>query len=122
MNRRVLLADQHDHALWALRTALREEAGLTVVGEASHAASLVSQAQILCPDLILLEWELPGLPPAELLSILCALDPRPQLVVLSQQSESGLEKVVLASGADTFVSKAKEPGELLTVLRGLVRP
>ena len=117
MDRRVLLADHHDHVLWALRTAVQEEPGVTVVGEASDAASLVSQARALRPDLILLEWELPGQPVVELLAILRALAPQPYLVALSLRSE--LAKITLASGADAFVSKAKGWEDLQIVLRSL---
>lgn len=81
---------------------MQEEPGIMVVGEASDAASLVSQAKALKPDLILLEWELPGWPATGLLVILGALHPRPQIAILSQRPE--LEKLILSFGADAFVS------------------
>jgi DNA-binding NarL/FixJ family response regulator len=117
---RVLLADQHSNVRWALRMAIREEPELVVVGEAADASELESQACALKPDLVLFEWELPGRPPGAVLSELRTVAPRPRIVVLSQRSES--EKVALASGADAFVSKAKEPDALLTVLRSMARP
>jgi DNA-binding NarL/FixJ family response regulator len=58
MDKRVVLADHHCHVLWALWTAMQEEPGIMVVGEASDAVSLVSQAKALKLDLILPEWEL----------------------------------------------------------------
>jgi DNA-binding NarL/FixJ family response regulator len=114
---RVLLADHHSSVRWALRTAIREEPGLVVIGEASDSWSLESQVETLSPDVVLFDWELPGRPPEAVLSGLRTLDPRPRVVVLSQRSE--LEKLALASGADAFVSKAREPEGLLTVLRAL---
>jgi DNA-binding NarL/FixJ family response regulator len=116
---RVLLADDHTQIRWALRTAIREEPGLTVVGEVSDAKDLVSQAQALQPDLILLEWELPGRREGDLLSSLRTLDLQPRVIVLSQRPES--EKAALAAGADAFVSKAEPPEQLLSALRILVR-
>jgi DNA-binding NarL/FixJ family response regulator len=116
---RVLLADDHTWVRWALRTAIGEEPGLTVVGEVSEAENLLSQAQALRPDLILLEWELPGRAADGLLSALRALDSQIGVIVLSQGAES--EQAALAAGADAFVSKADPPEQLLNALRRWVR-
>ena len=115
---RVLLADHHTWIRWALRTVIREEPGLTVVGEVSKTEDLLSQAQALRPEVILLEWELPGQPADELLSVLRALVLQSRVIVLSQRAES--EEAALAAGADAFISKATPPEQLLTTLRRLV--
>jgi DNA-binding NarL/FixJ family response regulator len=114
---RVLLADHNSQVRWALRTAIREEPGLIVVGEATEAEALLSQAQALRPDLILLEWELPGQPMEEVLSTLRASSNGCQVIILSRQPEC--ETAALAAGADAFISKAAAPEELLTALRAL---
>lgn len=114
---RVLLADHHSQVRWALRTAIKEEPRLVVVGEATEAEALLSQAQALRPDLILLEWELPGQPVEEVLSTLRAFNNGCQVIVLSRQPEC--ETAALAAGADAFISKAAAPEELLTALRAL---
>lgn len=114
---RVLLADHHSEVRWALRTAIKEEPRLVVVGEATEAEALLSEAQALRPDLILLEWELPGRPVEELLSTLYALNNGCQVIILSRQPEC--ETAALEAGADAFVSKAAAPEELLAALRAL---
>jgi DNA-binding NarL/FixJ family response regulator len=115
---RVLLADGHTQVRWALRTAIREEPGLTVIGEASNAQTLLSQAPGLQPDLILLEWELPGAPiGGALLSALRDLDLQARVVVLGRQPEA--ELAALSAGADLFVNKAAGPAQLLAALRTL---
>ena len=116
---RVLLADDHTQVRWALRTVIREASGLTVVGEASDAENLLSQAQSLQPDLILLEWELPGRLGGDLLSSLRALNHQPRVIVLSHRPES--EEAALAADADAFVSKADPPERLLSALRRAMR-
>lgn len=112
---RVLLADDHTWVRWALRTAIGEEPGLTVVGEVSEAENLLSQTQALQPDLILLEWELTGRAADDLLSALRALDSQIGVIVLSQRTES--EQAALAAGADGFVLKANGSDHLLAALR-----
>jgi DNA-binding NarL/FixJ family response regulator len=114
---RVLLADHHSQVRWALRTAIKEEPGLVVVGEVLESETLLSQAQALRPDLILLEWELPGRPLEEVLSTLHALNNGCQVFILSRQPEC--ETAALEAGADAFISKATAPEELLVALRTL---
>jgi DNA-binding NarL/FixJ family response regulator len=116
---RVLLADHHSNVRWALRTVIREEPDMVVVGEAADFAALEGQIEALSPDVVLLEWELPGWPAEAILYRLRKLVPRLYVIVLSQCSE--LERAALAAGADAFVSKAREPEGLLTMLRGLVQ-
>lgn len=118
MYMRVLLADHHSEVRWALRTAIKEEPGLVVVGEALESETLLSKVQALRPDLVLLEWELPGRPVTELLASLHALNNGCQVIVLSRQPEC--ETAALETGADAFISKAAGPEALLTALRGLV--
>lgn len=115
---RVLLADGHAEVRWALRTVIKEDPDLTVIGEVSERQDLLVQAQVLRPELILLEWELLGLRANKLLAALCALDVPARVIVLSRQPEC--EEAALAAGADAFVSKANGPEQLLAVLHRLV--
>jgi two-component system nitrate/nitrite response regulator NarL len=116
----VLLADEHAQVRWALRRILAEEPGLIVVGEASKAEALLSQAQVLQPDLILLEWELPGRPLEALLAARLSLDLRARIIVLGRRPET--KEDALAAGADGFLSKADAPAQFLAALRQVLKP
>jgi CheY-like chemotaxis protein len=73
----------------------------------------------LQPDLILLDWELPGLSGAttarSVLNTLFACCPTLQVIVFSGRPEAG--RHALAAGANQFVSKAAPPEQLLAALR-----
>lgn len=59
MTSRILIVD--DHELFRSRArALLEAEGLHVVGEAEDGGSAVAQTQLLHPDLVLLDVQLPG--------------------------------------------------------------
>ena len=58
---RIFLADDQAKARSALRLLLEQEPGLSVVGEATETEDLLAQVQRTQPDLVLLDWELPGL-------------------------------------------------------------
>lgn len=114
---RVLVADDQPKVRSALRLLLGQEPGLSVVGEAVEVEGLLAKAEATCPDLVLLDWELPGLPAADLLSALRALCPHVRVIALSGRPEA--RRAALAAGADGFVSKGDPPERLLTTLRAL---
>ncbi len=108
---RVLVADDKLEVRSALRLLLEQLPGVSVVGEATGTDSLLVQASALCPDLVLLDWELRGLHAAELLPGLRARCPRLSVIVLSSRPEN--RRPALANGADAFVSKGDAPEQLL---------
>jgi CheY-like chemotaxis protein len=58
---RVLLADDQSKVCAALRLLLEEGPRLSVMGEAAEAEDLLGQVEATQPDLMLSDWELPGL-------------------------------------------------------------
>lgn len=121
---RVFLADDQAKVRSALRLLLEQEPGLRVVGEAAEAEELLVQVQATRPDLMLLDWELPGLALAhsirsgkQLLSVLHRYCPNLRVIALSGQLEA--RRAALAAGADAFVSKGDPPERLLATLRSM---
>lgn len=115
---RVIVAHSDQRVRSALRLLVREEPGLALVGESSDLPSLVAQVGQLKPDLVLLDWELPGRPAAALLLAQTTLDNKPRVIVFSARPE--LEEMILAAGADRFVSKGDAPEALLSAFRQLM--
>jgi DNA-binding NarL/FixJ family response regulator len=115
---RVLLADNHVRVRWALRTYVREEPGLDMVAEVADTTALLAEARASRPDLILVEWDLPGQPLEGVLGSLRDLGFPARIIVLSRRPEC--ERAALAAGADVFVCKAGPPGQLGAALHGLI--
>jgi DNA-binding NarL/FixJ family response regulator len=111
---RVLLADDQAKVRSALRLLLEQEQGVSVVGEAAEAGNLLVQVEATRPDLVLLDWELPGLGTNDRLSPLRTLSPRLKVIALSGKPEA--RRAALNAGADAFVSKGDPPEQLLTAL------
>jgi len=116
---RVLLADDQPALRSAVRLLLEQEPEISIIGEASDATSLIALTAELHPDLILLDWELPGLQTTgnarHVINSLYASCPATHIVVLSGRPEAG--RHALAVGAGAFVSKADPPERLLAALR-----
>jgi DNA-binding NarL/FixJ family response regulator len=112
----ILIADDQPKVRSALRLLLEQEPDPSVIGESADAQDLLAQVTATCPDLVLLDWELPGIQSrSNLIVTLCALCPRLRVVVLSGRPEA--RQAALAAGADAFVSKGDSPETLLTTLR-----
>ena len=63
----VLLADDQAEVRSALRFLLEQELGMRVVGEVAEVEALLAQNEVTQPDLVLLDWELPGAQSTDLL-------------------------------------------------------
>lgn len=116
---RVLLADDQPTLRSAVRLLLEQEPGVNIVAEAADCDTLLARAADLHPDLVLLDWELPGLNGASVaraaLNALYARCPNVRVIVFSGRPEAG--RHALAAGASAFVSKAEPPEHLLAALR-----
>ncbi len=112
---RVLLTDEQAKTCSALRSFLEQESELSVVGEAVGVADLMTQAQRTHPDLVLLDWELPGPPAVDVLSALRNLGYPLKVVALGKSAK--MCRAALAAGADATVSKEEPQEWLLDTLR-----
>jgi DNA-binding NarL/FixJ family response regulator len=114
---RILLADDQPKVRLALRMLLKHETGIRVVGEAGDAENLLAQIRPTHPDLILLDWGLPGLSGIGSLPALRSNNPKLKVIVLSGRPE--VRGKALTAGADAFVSKIDPPEQLLETLRAM---
>jgi DNA-binding NarL/FixJ family response regulator len=114
---RILLADDQSKIRFGLRLLLEREPDLDVVGEAAEAETLLAQLETIQPDVVLLDWELPGLAVIGGLPALRTICPQLLVIALSGRLEA--RRAALAAGADAFVSKSKPPSQLLATLRAI---
>ena len=112
---RILLADSQSRVRFALRSLLEEQPGLMVVGEATDCQELLAQAEAACPELVLIDWDLPGMPRVDLLAAL--QEKRRGLHVIALSSRPEAKQDALAAGVQAFVSKAGPPEPLLAAIQ-----
>ena len=110
---RILIVDNEPQVRSALRLLLEHEPGLTVVGEADSIANLLVQAGAILPDLVILDWQLPGLDLSEVIPYLRALRPGLLIVALDCLPENGQ---TATQWADKVVSKLDPPERILAAL------
>lgn len=113
----IVVADDQDEVRSALRLILEDEPGLRVSSEARRAEDLLPAVAQIEAGLLILDWELPGLRPAELSRVL--RDRRPGLKVIALSGWPEAQRAALDAGADAFVSKCDPPEQLLRVVRAI---
>jgi DNA-binding NarL/FixJ family response regulator len=112
---RILIADNQSRVRFALRSLLEEQSGLVLVGEVADCQELLAQVEAVCPDLVLIDWDLPGMAVVDLLRALQKLCPGLHVIALSSRPE--VKQDALAAGAQAFVSKAGPPEPLLAAIQ-----
>jgi DNA-binding NarL/FixJ family response regulator len=112
---RILIADRNAAVCSALTVYLQNMLELDTVCQAADEEELLAQAEAFCPDIVLVDWGVPGPDRTELLASLHALEGRPSLIVLASHFEQ--ERDALAAGADYFACKADPPARLLAAVR-----
>ena len=117
---RVLIADDRSQVRSALRLLLTQQPDLVVVGEAVDAGQALALTEQRRPDLVLLDWDLPGRGDALSPAGLRALRPELSVVALSGRPEA--RRAALDAGADLFVSKGDPPERLLAAVDACRRP
>jgi DNA-binding NarL/FixJ family response regulator len=113
----ILIGDAQPRVRFGLRVLLQQQPGWRVAGEAAEAAALLDQVRRNCPDLVLLDWELPGMPAPQLLAAIRLACPRLAVVFMSGRDE--VRQAALQAGADLFVYKADPPEKLIALIQGL---
>jgi DNA-binding NarL/FixJ family response regulator len=112
----VLLASGQPNLRFSLEVFLRQQPGIVVVGIVSNAKSLLAIIHAARPDLVILDWELPGRSPVEVLSEVKAAEPPPYFIILGK--ESNASQVALDAGADEFLVQGDDPpAKLLAAIR-----
>ena len=118
MGLNILIGDASPRVRFGLRILLEQQPGWRVAGEAEDAHALLGAVLCGCPDLVLLDWELPGIPAQELLTAIRHACPHLWIVFMSGKDE--LRQAAFQAGADVFAFKADPPEKLLGLIRGLI--
>jgi DNA-binding NarL/FixJ family response regulator len=109
---RIMLADDQKKVRFALRVLLEQQPELEVVGEAYDCPSLLAQIEALSPDVVLVDWKLPGLDGGRLMPLLRRADLA--VIVLSPRLED--RRTAVEAGASAFVCKCDAPERLLAAI------
>lgn len=115
---KILLADDQKRVRFGLRVLLEQQPEWIVEGESGDAQDLSGQIKATCPDLVLLDWGLPGME-EELIAKLKGICPNLHVIVFSSRPE--VNQQALEAGADAFIGKTDPPEQLLEAIQAVNR-
>jgi DNA-binding NarL/FixJ family response regulator len=113
----IMVIDDHPAMRRALRQIFNETGEFEVIGEAGSAADALRQITPLAPQLAIVDLRLPDLDGIELIPSLRAAHPALRILVFSSVDERIHAVHARQAGAHGFVSKVREPSELLASAR-----
>jgi DNA-binding NarL/FixJ family response regulator len=118
VQKRVLVTDDHASIRVVLR-GLVETEEFTVCGEAASGDEAIAKAKELVPDLILLDFSMPGMNGAETAKILRKSVPQVRIILFTMGEEFANEALAAATGVDRVVAKPGAAYELLDCMRSV---
>ena len=92
---RVLLVDDHAIVREGLRALLDQTDSLQIVGEAADGTAALELVRQLRPDIVLMDFKMPGLPAADAIRTIRAQYPATQVLVLTSYAEDAQVDQVL---------------------------
>ncbi|GAB2915788.1 response regulator transcription factor [Paraburkholderia jirisanensis] len=113
----IMVIDDHPAMRRALRQIFDETGEFDVIGEAGTAADALQLINTLEPQLAIVDLRLPDLDGIELIPSLCAARPDLRVLVFSSVDERVHAAHARHAGAHGFVSKVREPTELVASAR-----
>ena len=115
---KILLADDNPEVRSALRLLLEQEPLMAIVTEAANIQTLRGHLIKNCPNVVLLDWELPGLHNSDFLMTIRTHCPETRIIALSSKFEA--RQQALTARVDAFVSKAEPPEQILSTVWSLI--
>jgi len=114
---RILLVDDHQVVREGLRRMLELEADLKVVGEAADATEVLTQAESLSPEVILMDIKIPGVDGIELTRQLKEKEPSCNVIMLTLYDQYLTQAI--EAGAVGYLLKDIKREELIRAIRAV---
>lgn len=116
---RLLIADDHEPFRHGLRAMLRGEPDIAVVGEAADGDTALARAELLQPDVVLMDLKMPGWDGLEATRRILHTSPHVRVLVLTMADDNESVFLALQAGARGYLLKGALKGDVLRAIRGV---
>ena len=114
---RILVVDDHAVVRAGLKLLLASEDDLDVVGDAATADQAVTRAELLRPDVVVLDVVMPGRSGIDATPEILRRSPETRVLVLSMQDDPRYVEEAFAAGASGYVLKEAADAEVVQAVR-----
>ena len=119
MTVRLVLVDDHPVVRRGLRALLDTFDEVEVVGEAADGEAAVREAQLLRPDVVLMDIRLPVLDGVEATRRISAAVPEVAVLVLTMYDDDATVLTAMRAGARGYLLKGAEQDEIVAAIRAV---
>ena len=116
---RILIADDHPIVREGLATVLNQEEDLEVVGLAENGLEAVARARELCPDIILMDLQMPEMDGVEAIHRIKEETEDIGIIILTTYDADDYIFRGIEAGARGYLLKDSPPGEVLKAIRAV---
>lgn len=117
----VLCVDDNEQVTEAIRVKFRLNGGFRWIGSLQDAKRLVQVAREKCPDVVLLDIDIPGADPFVALQELSGACPDVRVIMFSGHVRREFIDQAVAAGAWGYVSKNDASEELLAAIKAVAK-
>ena len=114
---KIILADDHRIMLEGLRTLIRSQPGMTVVGEAEDGQTAVELALELLPDIVIMDITMPGLSGIDAASRITSESGNTKIIVLSMHADKMYVIKAFKAGVRGYLLKKSAFNELICAIQ-----
>jgi DNA-binding NarL/FixJ family response regulator len=119
---RVLVVDDHPAFRQALTSALELIDEIEVAGEAGGGVDACREAEVILPDVVLMDLSMPDLSGFDAMYQIHQRDPRLPVVIITANADPDVEAEARRAGASGFVAKGTRLDDIVIVLQEAAEP
>lgn len=117
----VLIVDDQQLVRSGFRLLLEEEDGIDIVGEASTGIEAVAAAEMLKPDVVMMDIRMPDMDGIAATKAIVQRHPDSRILALTTFDDEPTVRGMLAAGASGFLLKDIEPAKLIDAIHVIHR-
>ncbi len=118
---KVLIADDHSIVRAGLRTLIKAEADLELIGEATGGVEAIEKVQLLHPDVLVLDLSMPDLDGLTVTRKLKDLKSTCSILILTVHEDEALLREAIKIGSAGYIIKHAADDELISAIRAVHR-
>jgi DNA-binding NarL/FixJ family response regulator len=122
MGVRIVLADDNETIRQLIKALLESRSDWRVVGEASNGRDAIEKTRALNPDVVILDFRMPGLNGIDATRAIVKESPGMAVVLLTVHDSKTLTRLALRAGARCCLGKSKVAQHLVEAVESAIAP
>ena len=116
---RIIIADDHTLLRDGLRALFGSVPDIEVVGEAESGADVISKSELLQPDVILMDIQMPGINGIQATRQIVSKQPDIGVIVVTMYKDDDSVFAAMRAGARGYILKGADQDEMLRAIRAV---